>query len=311
MEPLLEAIHCPLCNHDETQLLVESPDLLLAHPDEHVFRLVTCQHCGHIYQNPRPTIESIGHYYPPDYAPFQKAIDDEPSPWVRFNRRRWQHKICSAVHTYAGKPGRILDIGCATGLFLDGMKSLGWETVGVEPSDVAAQYARTRMGLNVFHGTLESAAFPDSSFDVVTLWDVFEHLHDPIATLAEIRRILRPDGKLVISIPNPDSFEAHFFKQHWLGWDLPRHLNLFRPLHLETRLRSLGIAVEHKRSFIYGYALFAMSLRQKLRGHPLAKVADLLLQAPTTRALAMLYYDGPANWYNLSSTIVLFSRKQS
>src|SRR5262245_22180597 len=196
-----ETPRCPMCDADQGALLFEGSDLL--HGGDGRFRLVTCGHCGHIYQNPRPTVAAIGSFYPEDYIPFQRAIEDDPHWWKRLDRAYGRRRRCAAVHAAAGRPGVLLDVGCATGIFLDGMRRLGWQVQGVEPTESAAQYARSRLGLEVFGGRLEEAGFADASFDAITLWDVLEHVHEPRVVLNELARLLRPGGLLVLSLPNP------------------------------------------------------------------------------------------------------------
>jgi SAM-dependent methyltransferase len=302
-----EVTTCPMCRSDAGTLLFAGRDLL--HGGSAQFQLVTCQVCGHIYQNPRPTVASIGRYYPEDYIPFQRAIEDEPHLWRRLDRRYGRYRRCVAVHQAAGGVGRLLDVGCATGIFLDGMRQFGWQVQGVEPTWSAVEYARRRFDLDVFHGRLEEARFPAQRFDAITLWDVLEHVHEPRPLLAEIVRLLRPGGLLVISLPNPDSLEARLLGPYWLGWDLPRHLNLFRPALLNRHFRQVGLRVERIRSFTAGYGVLVMSLEQRLRAAGFHSPALLrLLRMPPLRLLAKLYYDGPANWYNLSSIMVVFAR---
>jgi SAM-dependent methyltransferase len=304
----MEWTACPMCGGDDGRLLIEGRDLL--HPGDESFRLLTCQVCGHIYQNPRPTVAAIDRHYPENYIPFQKAIEDEPRWWRRLDRRYGQYRRCMPVHRAAGQPGRLLDVGCATGLFLDGMRRLGWQVQGVEPSRSAAVYARDRFGLDVFQGRLEDAGFADHSFDVVTLWDVLEHVHEPREILSDIARILRPGGLVVLSLPNPDSLEARLLGRFWLGWDLPRHLNLFRPLLLNVHLAKRGLVVEAIRSFTAGYPVLVMSLESRLQhaGYNTRAIGRILRSIPL-RLLAMPYYAGPANWYNLSSIMVVFARR--
>lgn len=297
-----------MCDADQAHTFLEGGDLLYGGGER--FRLVTCSNCGHIYQNPRPTPAAIGAYYPNNYISFPKAIEDETKPWKRFDRRVGQRRRALALHRACGRSGRVLDIGCATGMFLDGMRRLGWETQGIEPSETAAAYARERMGLDVVTGLLEDTHFPDASFDAVTMWDVLEHVHEPRAVLQEIARLLQPGGVLLLSLPNPDSLEARLIGRHWLGWDLPRHLNLFRPLQLREHLAHVGLHVSQICSFTAGYSVLLLSLEQRLiaQGKNTTRLMHLLRSWPM-RVLAMPYYAGPAKWFNLSSIMVVFARK--
>jgi 2-polyprenyl-3-methyl-5-hydroxy-6-metoxy-1,4-benzoquinol methylase len=308
LAPTLELTPCPMCGADHGDPLVRTEDLLF--PGDERFQLVSCARCGHIYQNPRPTPEAIGRYYPEDYHPFLIAVEDEPTRLRRMDRAFGLHMRTSAVHRAAGeRPGRLLDVGCATGVFLDGMRRLGWQVQGVEPSPYAVRYARERFGLDVFEGLLERAELPAASFDAITMWDVLEHVHEPRPVLAELSRLLRPGGVLVLSLPNPDSLEARLLADHWLGWDLPRHLNLFRPAQLRAHLAEHGMPVERIRSFTAGHAVMVMSLERRLRAAGHGPAIPRLLNTLPVRLLSRLYYSGPASWFNLSSIMVVFARR--
>lgn len=305
-----ETTPCPMCGAEASAPLVRTGDLLF--PGDAEFQLVSCSHCGHIYQNPRPTPAAIGSFYPEAYHPFLSAIEDEASPLRRLDRAFGLRMRCQAVQRAAGRrPGRLLDVGCATGVFLDGMRRLGWAVQGVEPSAYAAGYARRRFGLEVFEGLLEEARLPEATFDAITMWDVLEHVHEPRPVLAELARLLRPGGLLVLSLPNPDSLEARLLGEHWLGWDLPRHLNLFRPTQLRVHLAHYGMPVERIRSFTAGHAVMVMSLARKLRAAGYGPALPHLLSSLPVRLLSRLYYSGPADWYNLSSIMVVFARRGS
>jgi SAM-dependent methyltransferase len=308
--PAREAVPCPMCGADDGAPLVQTEDLLF--PGEERFQLLSCRRCGHIYQSPRPTAESIGRYYPEDYHPYLIAVEDEPSPLRRLDRAFGLRMRTQAVHRAAGgRPGRLLDVGCATGVFLDGMRRLGWSVQGVEPSAYAAGYARRRFGLDVYEGLLEDAALPAASFDAITMWDVLEHVHEPRPVLAELARLLRPGGVLVLSLPNPDSLEARLLGRYWLGWDLPRHLNVFPPTQLRAHLARHGMPVERIRSFTAGHAVMVMSLERRLRAAGRGPAIPRLLNTLPVRLLSRLYYSGPADWFNLSSIMVVFARREA
>jgi SAM-dependent methyltransferase len=145
------------------------------------------------------------------------------------------------------QPGRVLDIGCGNGDFLHSLKRRGWDAHGVEFSAKAAELARSR-GIDVHRGELRSAAYPASFFDVVTLWHVVEHLPDPLTELAEVRRILRDDGLLVVEVPNSDCLTRRLCGVRWRQFDVPRHLQHFTPLTLKQALTRAGFAIIHRQN---------------------------------------------------------------
>lgn len=127
------------------------------------------------------------------------------------------------------KIGMILDIGCGDGEFLKVMVDRGWQASGIDISDGAKKSLVKKKSINVYHKDLREIRLQDESFDVVTLWQVLEHLDKPGNYLAEINRILKRDGVLVISIPNIDSFQSRFSGNKWFHLDLPRHQCHFTP----------------------------------------------------------------------------------
>jgi hypothetical protein len=163
-------------------------------------------------------------------------------------------------------------------------------------------------------GTLREASFPSQSFQVVTLWDVIEHLHTPWKDLTEIHRLLVDGGLLVIRIPNLESLERRWFGPFWLGWDLPRHLYFFPQSALVSALEELGFVVQGFRSIASGYSAFLHSLRFFFQDRfAQARWSQLILRLgltmPARLMLAPLFWTfGQAK---LSSVITLFARKQT
>jgi SAM-dependent methyltransferase len=187
--------------------------------------------------------------------------------------------------------GRLLDVGCAAGVFLRAMRAPGaWEVYGVEINAEMAQLARDRYQLDVRSGTLEQAAFPDGFFDVVTMWDVLEHLHDPANSLREVHRILKADGVFVVRVPNLDSHDARLFGRYWAGLDAPRHLFVFNPQTLDALLGSSGFQATAWSCGIGAYTTFLLSLRFWAAAQPrTSRVRDgliLFLYHPVMRLLS-------------------------
>jgi SAM-dependent methyltransferase len=154
-------------------------------------------------------------------------LRDEVSKVVRFTKRG---------------SGKVLDIGCGAGDRLDVFRNKGFETYGVETSD-SADYAKEHLKLNVIKGDLFSAQFPDGFFDIVTLYNVLEHTHDPMKVCQEVHRILKDGGSLVIQVPNTDSLQCKTFKKRWAAFDVPRDLYYFRIGTLISMLEKVGLTV--------------------------------------------------------------------
>ena len=195
--PLMEAVACDLCGADDPEVLYAGSAWVRALP---AVAMVRCRRCGLMYLSPRPIASEVGQYYPEDYGPFRGAIEDESSPLMRRMRRSKLTARRRMIEKHA-PPGRILDVGCSTGLFLHEMALAGWQADGVELSPRAAGYARERFGLKVHGGLLEEAPLEPGSLDAITLWDVLEHTFSATQTLRTAARLLRPGGIVALNRP--------------------------------------------------------------------------------------------------------------
>ncbi|MFN3706623.1 MAG: class I SAM-dependent methyltransferase, partial [Thermoflexales bacterium] len=173
----MEYVTCNLCGSDDYAVLYAGlPDMLLQREGV-TATLVQCRRCGLIYQNPRPTPAEMKPHYPSHYSAYHYDREVRQRNWLK----RWAaeygiDKRCRYVTRYK-QSGALLDVGCATGLFLEGMRRRGdWHLLGLEPSAPAAE-AERRMGLRVLTGTFEETDFPSRCFDVVNLRDMIEHPH--------------------------------------------------------------------------------------------------------------------------------------
>jgi SAM-dependent methyltransferase len=245
---------CGSVNASQVHLL---HDELLGLPGD--FPLVRCESCGLLYLWPRPTDEDLRDRYPDSYPPF-RGKQRPVMGWRRWIRNYGLARRCRAI-TSRKRGGRLLDIGCAGGEFLDEMRRHGhWEVEGLEPSANAASAARERFGLRVFQGTLVDAAYPDAHFDAVTLWSVLEHLPSPHRSLQEVHRILKPNGLLLVQVPDPLSWQARLFGAAWAGFDAPRHLFAFPRDVLLGELSAQGFRSVSAQPLAGGYASFMTSI---------------------------------------------------
>jgi SAM-dependent methyltransferase len=312
----MESVTCNLCGASAAAVHATGRDRLTGVDGE--FTLVRCAQCGLVYLNPRPRADEIDRYYPADYLPFLPAIDDEPGWFRRLDRRNGLRRRQAIMRRWVGRPEpgahRLLDVGCATGIFLQGMAEEGWQVQGVELSPTAADYARRRFGLNVFTGTLEQARLPTGSFDVITLWDVLEHVYDPKATLHEVHRLLKPNGAFVFSLPDLDTIEAKVFGRYWAGLDMPRHLTLFNRATLGRLLRETGFVRQDYSHFTGRHGVFVLSLdfwaSEQVASPRLRRWLHRLAASIPARLLTLPYYF-VADRLHQSSVVTVFARKTS
>lgn len=256
----MENTVCNLCGCAESDAYLSVTDLLLERLDVRA-ELVQCTNCALVYQNPRPTAAEIGEHYPPEYVSYTDHASQKRNWLLQQAIDYGFRKRCKFI-TRHKQSGSLLDIGCAAGSFLLSMQALGnWQVTGVELTEEVVALARERHNLDVRSGLLEDAHFADAQFDVVTMWDVLEHVHDPAATLREIHRILKPDGLLLVRVPNLASWDVSLFEASWAGFDAPRHLYIFTPQTLSSLMDRSGFSAFEQSCGSASYMTFVLSVQ--------------------------------------------------
>lgn len=269
MPVTLEDVACPLgCPRGEKAIL-SGRDLLHNLPGE--FTVVKCSTCGLMRTNPRPTAASIGFYYPDDYGPYQGTRVTPGKLKQRSLLKRILKPVFACLFRFnteilpAMKPGRLLEIGCASGSFLHSMAAKGWLVEGIEFSDKAAQDAAS-FGYQVYSGALETSPQPEHPYDLIVGWMVLEHLHKPVESLKKLYERSRPSAALVLSMPNTCSLEFKILKNRWFALQLPTHLYHFTPDSLDQVLLAAGWKVEkifHQRALSNLTASLGFILRER------------------------------------------------
>jgi SAM-dependent methyltransferase len=306
-----EEVFCSLCDSRISIELYHLTDTAYFVPGEFILR--RCAACGLMYLSPRPTPAAITQYYPANYSPFRRPVEDERWRLMRWMRRRKLSRRRQLIERYLGRPrGRVLDVGAATGLFLHEMALGGWETAGVELVESAAQAARKRFGLEIFQGTLAEAPYGPEMFDTVTFWDVLEHTYSPKQELIHAARLLRPNGIVALSVPNWDSFDRGLFGRHWQGLDSPRHLYVFSRPTLTRLLHEAGFGELYWICFMPGYFAFLASLQRWLNSlsPALARPVLRFLSIPGIR-LPFEPWFAVMNGLRRGPVISVFARKQA
>jgi SAM-dependent methyltransferase len=163
-----------------------------------------------------------------------------------------------AAERLAGRPGRVLDVGCGRGFLLDAFRRRGWDPQGTELDERSAAHAREILGLPVLTGVFDAWPWPDGHFDAVTLWHVLEHLDEPALALERARRVLRPGGVLMVGVPNFASPEARLARDGWFHLDVPRHVVHLTPEWLGAALDESGFEVRRRSFFAPEYDAFSL-----------------------------------------------------
>ncbi len=205
-----------------------------------------CSRCGYGWTLPQLSAEQLASYYTADYLGDIEKTLDEFSNGTLQGTRSWRRETGKAALVERFQPqGTILDLGCAGASFLLALDPAKWNRFGVELIDEVVELVCSRSpDLEVLQGDIFSASLPKESFDVITLWHVFEHLHKPEAVLRRIRGLLKPGGWIFVSLPNLDSFQARIFRHNWFAFDdIPRHLHHYSPRSLERLFDQAGLTV--------------------------------------------------------------------
>jgi 2-polyprenyl-3-methyl-5-hydroxy-6-metoxy-1,4-benzoquinol methylase len=254
---------CPLCASGEVAQFLIAPDRFHLRPE--LYRLMRCSSCSCVWLASPPAPQEMWRHYDEDY---HRAITiagegDAAIRWKGFRELIERHK----------PGGSILDIGCSSGGFLSTMKGSAWRLYGIEMESSTAERARKNTGAEVFTGDAMDAPFAPESFDVVTTFDVLEHVYQPREFLTKIKQWLKPGGIYYTMLPNIDSWEARMLGSYWYGLELPRHLFHFSPKSLAKLMNSLGFVEVCTRTSPTTYVEYSAgylrrSLMQRLGGSP-------------------------------------------
>ena len=210
--------------------------------------LLRCKKCGLIFVHPQPLFSDLKKIYNKNYFEnensnsigYEGYLKDKPNIIKSFERRL---KNVEKLHK---TKGRILDIGCATGFFLEVAKNHGFAPHGVEISGYASDIAKKNFGDKIFNGILAKADLPDNFFDIITMWDYIEHIPDPAGELSRVWQLLKKDGLIVLSTPDTGSLTHKIFKDKWIGYKNKEHLYYFSEKNIIMLLEKNGFKIIKK-----------------------------------------------------------------
>ena len=286
----MEHVVCNLCGADDGVVRYPSTIKGEGGGDWRAFRcthsgygkhhtIVQCQQCGLVYTDPRPDDHDIIETY--------QAVEDPLYLEEREGRvLTFEHHLKPLERATGPPNGRpLLDVGCYTGVFVEIAGRHGWEAWGVEPSHWAVEQGQAR-GLQIVQGTLETADLPETYFDVVTMWDVIEHVTDPLGIFQQAYHLLQPGGLVVVHTIDIDSLFARLMDAHW-PWLMEMHIYYFSRRTLRAMLEKCGFQVlsdqPQGRYLRLGYLTNRVSALMPLVGRP----AEWLVTKLRLRGLAV------------------------
>jgi SAM-dependent methyltransferase len=238
---------CPACGASGAPMWLQAPDRF--HGRRQLYKLVRCPGCSLVWLvNPPAPREMHSHYT----GAYDRLIAESGEK----SAARWDFRVKAVEQIKTS--GALLDLGCSSGAFLSLLDRRKWSLYGIEMSEESAKAAGANSGAEVFVGEILDAKYPPESLDVITCFDVLEHLYEPRLVLARVAEWLKPGGIFYVLIPNIDSVEARIFKSYWHGLELPRHLFHYSPASLRFLAESAGlktVSLQTRRNAALGTSL--------------------------------------------------------
>lgn len=186
------------------------------------FDLVYNKELDMLETTPVPSLDKLSSYYKSEeyisHTDASKTIFDKVYQFVK--KINIKHKL-NVINSLLKEEKKLLDVGCGTGDFLAACKINGYNVCGIEPNNKANEIATKKIGKSVYKNLVD---INESEFDIITLWHVLEHVPNLEDYIIKIKNLLKPNGILIIAVPNFKSFDANYYKQYWAAFDVPRHL---------------------------------------------------------------------------------------
>ena len=237
---MIHVTNCPVCGNQSFKNLFACEDYTVTHEN---FTLITCEQCQFVITSPRPTEQELGRYYlSEDYISHSneaKSLIDKIYLQARNYTLAWKRRL---ILTHSNRAeNKLLDYGCGTGAFIQATTKDNWQSFGVEPSPEAREEAKKVTQSPVYKSLDEIA---NQSFDVITLWHVLEHVPDLNELLQKLKSNLSDNGTMFIAVPNHLSWDGKNYREHWAGYDVPRHLWHFSDQTMKQLVENNGLKLQ-------------------------------------------------------------------
>lgn len=256
---MVKDIRCPLCNSPVTNKPIMSVENRRS-IGRRVYDYLKCTLCDVVFLNPMPTRAELDLLYADEYDMCEEdgsgSLSYAVGNLLSEPRDRAVSQLCA--------PGRILDIGCGSGVFVARMREKGWDAYGLEVSRDSREKSAQRLGKGKVFPGWEEASFSDGYFDVVTLWHVLEHLDSPVAMAKDIFRVLKKGGFVLVEVPNCHSLTLRIFREFYEHHRIPEHLLYWSKQSLQYLFSTEGFAVFSTKYPLMWPQSFSRSLKNRL-----------------------------------------------
>jgi 2-polyprenyl-3-methyl-5-hydroxy-6-metoxy-1,4-benzoquinol methylase len=236
--------NCPVCGSNQINPLLTVKDHSVSREE---FVVWQCSNCSLRFTQDVPDEASIGKYYQStEYISHSNTSNGLVNSLYQKVRDYTLNQKASLIIGKTIKQGKILDLGAGIGAFLSTMKGKGWEITGIEPNEGARQQAKNLFNIELKEtGSLQQ--LPENSFDAITLWHVLEHVHQLHDYIERLKKLLKPNGKIFIAVPNYSSLDSSIYKLYWAAYDVPRHLYHFTPKAIQVLMQKHDLKVSSKK----------------------------------------------------------------
>jgi 2-polyprenyl-3-methyl-5-hydroxy-6-metoxy-1,4-benzoquinol methylase len=253
---------CPLCGSSNIHQALTAKDHTVSGEE---FDIWHCGHCTGRFTQNVPSSGRIGRYYQSQeyisHSETRKGLINRLYHSVRkITLRSKQNWVKASTGL---KQGSLLDIGSGTGAFIHYMQQNGWNATGLEPDEQARRNAKKLYNMDA-QPVEQLFSLPSGSFDAITMWHVMEHVHEAHAYLQHMSTLLKPDGVLLIAVPNYTSLDADHYGAYWAAYDVPRHLYHFSPLAMQQLLQQHHFRVAKKHPMVFD-AFYVSLLSEKYK----------------------------------------------
>ncbi len=286
---------CPVCDKNNVTVIMTVSDYSLTGD---TFNIISCNTCSLNFSNPIPDKEHIAPYYNfPEYI----SHTDIKKGWMntiyhKVRLRTLRQKTDWVQSLFTGYKGNLLEVGAGTGAFANAMDKKNWKVTALEPDASSREIAFKNYGF-VLHPISDLQILSPNTYDVITLWHVLEHVHDLKIYISTFNKLLKDNGRLIIAVPNHTSFDAHFYRNFWAAYDVPRHLYHFSPTSMKFLMKSYGFElVNIKPMWFDSFYVSILSEKYKksgllgvARAFIIGSISNLIALSSNVKASSIIY----------------------